>query len=310
MTSLSLATPDGTPTRQKLSVDGAYSSPLQDGTSGQRVPSRTPPVDLRAANKTASSPTVRLDTTPGGSNRFDNSLGLLTKRFVSLIQQAPGGVLDLNGAAEQLNVQKRRIYDITNVLEGIGLIQKTAKNHIQWKGCGSDREVLHLEVEAASAELKRLESEATELDTQLHSMQVQLRQLSQGKNNCQLAFVTRQDLQEVESDDDTFFVAIRAPIGTTLNVPDPAEEFAAPKYELFVKSSGGPMTVFLMSEDAVTPAAPGADNSTEPQQGLSTTESCENYFTHFSQNDVISDLYDETRTPMKLEHPISAFSTP
>merc|ERR1711865_778974 len=81
-----------------------------------------------------------------------------------------------------------------------------------------DREVLHLEVEAASAELKRLESEATELDTQLHSMQVQLRQLSQGKNNCQLAFVTRQDLQEVESDDDTFFVAIRAPIGTTLNV--------------------------------------------------------------------------------------------
>lgn len=32
-----------------------------------------------------------------------------------------------------VQVQKRRIYDITNVLEGIGLIEKTAKNHIRWK---------------------------------------------------------------------------------------------------------------------------------------------------------------------------------
>jgi len=30
-------------------------------------------------------------------------------------------------------VQKRRIYDITNVLEGIGLIEKKLKNRIQWK---------------------------------------------------------------------------------------------------------------------------------------------------------------------------------
>jgi len=29
-------------------------------------------------------------------------------------------------------VQKRRIYDITNVLEGIELIEKKSKNHIAW----------------------------------------------------------------------------------------------------------------------------------------------------------------------------------
>lgn len=29
--------------------------------------------------------------------------------------------------------QKRRIYDITNVLEGIGLIEKKSKNSIQWR---------------------------------------------------------------------------------------------------------------------------------------------------------------------------------
>ncbi len=34
-------------------------------------------------------------------------------------------------------MQKRRIYDITNVLEGIGLIEKKSKNNIQWRGGAS-----------------------------------------------------------------------------------------------------------------------------------------------------------------------------
>jgi transcription factor E2F3 len=42
-------------------------------------------------------------------------------------------ILDLNKAAEDLEVQKRRIYDITNVLEGIDLVVKKSKNNIQWK---------------------------------------------------------------------------------------------------------------------------------------------------------------------------------
>ena len=72
---------------------------------------------------------------PGsGGCRYDSSLGLLTKKFVALVDAAPDGVLDLNRAAEALCVQKRRIYDITNVLEGIGLIDKKGKNHVQWRG--------------------------------------------------------------------------------------------------------------------------------------------------------------------------------
>lgn len=81
-----------------------------------------------------------------------------------------------------------------------------------------------------------------------------MRQLAKEKCNSRLAFITRQvkncnsfelipaqDLREVESDEDTFCVAIGAPIGSTLNVPH--ADTVAPKYELFVKSSGGPMTV-------------------------------------------------------------------
>jgi len=53
-------------------------------------------------------------------------------RFIQLMRKTPDGVLDLNQAAEVLSVQKRRIYDITNVLEGIKLIEKRSKNNVQW----------------------------------------------------------------------------------------------------------------------------------------------------------------------------------
>ena len=69
----------------------------------------------------------------GGTGRYDNSLGLLTRRFVQLLRDSPDGTVDLNFAAGQLEVQKRRIYDITNVLEGIGMIEKKGKNNVRWR---------------------------------------------------------------------------------------------------------------------------------------------------------------------------------
>ena len=70
---------------------------------------------------------------PASQSRFDSSLGLLTKRFVDKLSKAENGSLDLNAVAEALNVQKRRIYDITNVLEGVGLIEKQSKNRVAWR---------------------------------------------------------------------------------------------------------------------------------------------------------------------------------
>ena len=63
---------------------------------------------------------------------------------MTLLKESQGGILDLKVAGDALNVrQKRRIYDITNVLEGIGLIEKRNKNCIVWKGAveGEDSEV-------------------------------------------------------------------------------------------------------------------------------------------------------------------------
>ncbi|ESO05994.1 hypothetical protein HELRODRAFT_64890, partial [Helobdella robusta] len=66
-------------------------------------------------------------------SRSDTSLGVLTKKFMQLLLSSHNKSLDLNKASELLQVQKRRIYDITNVLEGIDLVDKISKNKVQWK---------------------------------------------------------------------------------------------------------------------------------------------------------------------------------
>ena len=80
-----------------------------------------------------------IDMTDGRDRkgRKENGLVELTKEFIDLLKEAPEQTLDLNKAVQDLEVQKRRIYDITNVLEGIGLICKVSKNNIRWDGPGS-----------------------------------------------------------------------------------------------------------------------------------------------------------------------------
>lgn len=51
-----------------------------------------------------------------GPVRQQNSLSVLTRKFIDLITCAKDQVIDLNTAVKELKVQKRRIYDITNVL--------------------------------------------------------------------------------------------------------------------------------------------------------------------------------------------------
>ena len=59
-------------------------------------------------------------------------------------------ILDLNEASKLLKVHKRRIYDITNVLEGIGYIEKIHKNIVRWIG-----ETFNSEAESAIMEYEK-----------------------------------------------------------------------------------------------------------------------------------------------------------
>ena len=97
----------------------------------------------------------------------------MTLRFISLLKKAPNQTLDLNEAVEKLAVQKRRIYDITNVLEGINLIKKGGKNHIRWNGQDSCHKAKRLPPESNEGDVIE---QLTHLDPKLRARYVAAKQ--------------------------------------------------------------------------------------------------------------------------------------
>ncbi|KAJ6425632.1 hypothetical protein OIU84_026244 [Salix udensis] len=189
--------------------------------------------------------------TPAGNCRYDSSLGLLTKRFVDLFKNADDGILDLNNAAETLEVQKRRIYDITNVLEGIGLIEKTLKNRIRWKGIDASRpRQVEGDATLSQAEIEKLTMEEHKLDDQIREMQERLRDMSEDENNQKWLFVTEEDIKSLPCFLNETLIAIKAPHGTTLEVldPDEAVDCLQRRYRIILRSSMGPIDVYLVSQ--------------------------------------------------------------
>ncbi|CAL9000215.1 unnamed protein product [Prunus brigantina] len=189
--------------------------------------------------------------TPAGPCRFDSSLGLLTKKFINLIKHAEDGILDLNNAADTLEVQKRRIYDITNVLEGIGLIEKKLKNRIQWKGLDVSRTGdVDENYPSLQAQVENLSDEERRLDQQIREMQERLRDLSEDESNKKWLFVTEEDIKGLPCLQNETLIAIKAPHGTTLEVPDPDEAVDYPqrRYRMVLRSTMGPIDVYLVSQ--------------------------------------------------------------
>ncbi|NXS62746.1 E2F4 factor, partial [Brachypteracias leptosomus] len=189
-------------------------------------------------------------------SRHEKSLGLLTTKFVSLLQEAKDGVLDLKLAADTLAVrQKRRIYDITNVLEGIGLIEKKSKNSIQWKGVGpgcNTREIAHKLIEL-KADIEDLEQREQELEQQKMWVQQSIKNVTEDVQNsryplCELLALTVCADQSVFTGDT--LLAIRAPSGTRLEVPIPEGLNGQKKYQIHLKSTSGPIDVLLVNKDA------------------------------------------------------------
>uniref|UniRef100_A0A453NXZ0 E2F/DP family winged-helix DNA-binding domain-containing protein n=1 Tax=Aegilops tauschii subsp. strangulata TaxID=200361 RepID=A0A453NXZ0_AEGTS len=232
---------------------GVTGNPLLTPVSGKAVKNSKSKTKNNKAGPQTPTPNVGSPlnpSTPAGTCRYDSSLGLLTKKFINLLKQAEDGILDLNNAAETLEVQKRRIYDITNVLEGIGLIEKTLKNRIRWKGLDDSGVELDNGLSGLQTEVENLNLQEQALDERISDMREKLRGLTEDENSQRWLYVTEDDIKGLPCFQNETLIAIKAPHGTTLEVPDPDEagDYLQRRYRIVLRSTLGPIDVYLVSQ--------------------------------------------------------------
>lgn len=210
---------------------------------------------------------------------------------MGLLRRSHGNTLDLNRAALELGVQKRRIYDITNVLEGIGLLHKQGKNNVSWNEnppqtfsrAEPDEDAEGKASEAKVSSARRLESlretveglrqQENQLDKYLDFLSRQAGVFSPTgvsartgdypsfippglENAARYMYVMYSDITSLPMYSKDTIIGIKAPSGTSLEVPDPDQGMRPGnrRFQMYLSSRaaygpdtrGGPINVYLI----------------------------------------------------------------
>ncbi|XP_029966065.1 transcription factor E2F6 isoform X2 [Salarias fasciatus] len=176
---------------------------------------------------------------PLAAPRQDVSLGHLTERFLEMLLAAPGGTLDLHHVAVSLKTRRRRVYDITNVLDGIGLIRKESASVIKWTGKCSVVSFLRQSQLRFQRELQNLKLVEETLDTLIKSCAKQLFDMTDDAQNARAAYITHEDVSRLDAFQEQTVLLVKAPEETKLEVPAPRED----SIQMLLKGEKGPISV-------------------------------------------------------------------
>lgn len=192
---------------------------------------------------------VNLNSERHSSTRSDNSLFSLTKRFLKLMSRSPGQSINISQAAMELNVEKRRIYDITNVLEGLGLLSKWSVNCSKWMGGDIESHIVEdfeqIDKENDNNENILISKEEIQLNEALDKVNEEIFMLSQSVDNLSNAYVTYSDLKSIPSLSDKMVFAVKAPSETSMEYP----RYEKGQYKLKLISDQGAIGVYYVSDE-------------------------------------------------------------
>lgn len=67
-------------------------------------------------------------------NRKEKSLEELSRKFLQMFLSSSETLISLDRITDSLGVERRRIYDIINILESLNLVTRKGKNNYRWNG--------------------------------------------------------------------------------------------------------------------------------------------------------------------------------
>ncbi|KAI1720923.1 e2F transcription factor CC-MB domain-containing protein [Ditylenchus destructor] len=188
------------------------------------------------------------------TTRESQSIATLSEIFFSFLHSTPTGFIDVPKAMTQLKLSnQRRIYDILHVLQGIGVVEKHAKNIIYWQG-GERAVRLRPEQKEYIGQLKtdmtELERQENELDEDIRCLRQSIRNVCEEPRNCHLLYSTHEEILQIFPG--SLCIAVNAPLNASINMKNINEllDPEAKKYEMSISSPFGHVKMRALNHKA------------------------------------------------------------
>ncbi|OHT12553.1 hypothetical protein TRFO_03551 [Tritrichomonas foetus] len=140
----------------------------------------------------------------------------LTQGFLKILTDANGNDVELSHCERQLKTTKRRLYDVINVLSGVGLVERSGKSKVHWTG--------NQTTPTTTTNEKPMSDQEKELDRLLEKADAELLDLSESELFKKCAWITRDDFSKLTPDPDTTLFALCGPPNLTITMKDDDEE--------------------------------------------------------------------------------------
>ena len=136
----------------------------------------------------------------------------LTEGFVKILMDANGADVDLSIVEKVLKTTKRRLYDVINVLSGVGLVERTGTSRVRWtanKGVSGGDAMRYSAMEREK-----------ELDLCLAKVEADLTDLFRSELFQKFGWIDREDANLIEPDQSIALYSLRGPPSMSIIVAD------------------------------------------------------------------------------------------
>eukprot|EP00917_Polyrhabdina_sp_WS-2016_P006571 GHVP01014662.1.p1 GENE.GHVP01014662.1~~GHVP01014662.1.p1 ORF type:complete len:246 (-),score=63.08 GHVP01014662.1:369-1106(-) len=185
-----------------------------------------------------------------------NTLSLTTEKFLALLDGSDDDMLNLSFASDFLNVPRRRMYDIVNVLEGAGLLQKETHGTVTFK---ENAEIIgERPITSEQESLVELLAKEKEYDRIIEELDRTIEDMVCSVSHSSFLYLKHSDIRCLPDLKNETILKISPPEDIVLEVPKMKKNRSKRKrkinediigHELYLNGNNKPIDVYLVAEE-------------------------------------------------------------